>query len=233
MLSTRTHDLEARVPLLNFVNLKSLVLRCDYPYDFIFPLLLILKQLTSLHLLTEHYNSCDHSQLLTHPTLKRITLINVCLTEFNFKQIESIRSSNIEYLKIKPCSFINLNLLLRHLPQLKYGNFTLPARSMRYPLVMENTTIFNLIYLKLDVISLEFNHLKQLLSRVPNLIYLSFASTSNEFFIDGHQWQCLLEKLVNLKMFNLNMKNWYNKATDEIKESFKTKFWIDEHPKQI
>jgi hypothetical protein len=107
---------------------------------------------------------------------------------------------------------------------------SLPTLSITRLKILFNSSIDNLQYL----LNSSINNLQYLLQHLPHLYHLSFEA--NNVYINGNQWKEVIDKyLPELKILELKMRfplvN--NKDTviqiNSILDSFRTKFWIEEH----
>ena len=145
----------------------------------------------------------------------------------------SVTSSSIENLFIEniPCNLSDLSHLLERTPGLQRFSTTLYSYSQHDQL----TSIAE----KMKEIHFCFggslSALKNLLGMFPRLTHLKLITS--QIFINGNMWKKLLMTyLPNLQIFQLKMELNFQQRYEEIEdiidellESFRTSFWIEEH----
>jgi hypothetical protein len=163
---------------------------------------------------------------LTHCT------INDIIIEARWLYKLSVISSSIEFLSIKKIDGdINiLYYLFKYLPCLQRLNVD-STHWMRYD--RPGFIFSSLISLKTSFANNAYS-ITDFLTRLPNLCYLTLE-TSN-IGMNGYDWEKLLVnhlpkiKIFHLKMtFDISSNENIHKRIDELVDSFRTHFWLEEH----
>jgi hypothetical protein len=163
------------------------------------------------------------------------------LTYCNFKiwfahgidfSVPTVTSLSLRHL-IAPrptCSVSNLARLSQHTPNLEYLSISFTYNSDELKLT---SPILSITRLEIRFIQ-SIDILEHLLQNMPNLSHLTLDAYN--VYIDGYQWEKIIRKyLPKLKIFQfqLNFRPLNNKDEEtqlnEILESYRTKFWVDEH----
>jgi hypothetical protein len=144
----------------------------------------------------------------------------------------TVISCSIQNLSIKglKCGFETLSLLYEHTPNLQ--NLSIEGWESE-----DDHQSLPIMYL-LNTLTFKCENSSRLflsiLRKVPNLTKLTIEMTNIE--MNGRQWENILRKdLLNLKIFNLKMKyelidvDNIEDEIDQIIDSYRTSFWIDEH----
>ncbi|CAF0898156.1 unnamed protein product [Didymodactylos carnosus] len=147
----------------------------------------------------------------------------------------NIRSCSIKTLKIMLRSQFDLNVLLKNLPSIEFLDVQLRRviRQQNHQQTYDN--IVSLPKLKdfmfFSVFPIDYNSLERLLSRCPNLEYLSLNLDSSQF-IDGYSLEAkLLSKLRKLTKFHfcLRIPNVTMINISDYIETYKSSYWLN-HP---
>ncbi|CAF1466635.1 unnamed protein product [Adineta steineri] len=162
-----------------------------------------------------------------------------CEFEVNFKKFspdESHISTLLKHLTLGSieCSLGLLNRLLQCMPNLQSLKMDYRDNYEAYELLIPNLSITRLEIRLYDTVS----NLNNMLKTMHNLYYLT--CTLFDDYINGNQWEEMIRKsLSKLKTINIQMKyeppNNENKEVqlNEIVESFRTEFWINEYQRFI
>ncbi|CAF1019097.1 unnamed protein product [Adineta steineri] len=154
----------------------------------------------------------------------------------NFSPDESDISTSLKYLTLGTveCSLGLLNRLLQCMPNLQSLKMDYIDNYEAYELLIPNLSITRLEIGLHDTVS----NLNNMLKTMPNLHYLT--CTLFDDYINGNQWEEMIRKsLPKLKTINIQMKyeppSNENKEVqlNEIVESFRTEFWINEYQRFI
>lgn len=166
-----------------------------------------------------------------------LSLISCCFDALysgrqSFFQIKTI-SHTMKYLSIENI-FCDLNViyhLFEYTPNLQY-------LSMNSDYEIENECINKKLISSFSSLKLSFegaiNSLTDLFSYLPNLSLLSIKIF--DLCLTGYEWEKIVnEYLPNMKSFRMKMRfsleNFarQNEEIDELLESFRTKFWLEQH----
>ena len=163
---------------------------------------------------------------LTHCTINDIELHDECLSRI------SVISSSIEYLVIgNDDSYINiLDHLFKITPRLQ----RLSIKTTNQMWMSLKRIVFSSLIAFKTSIRYDGHIIMDLFQSMPNLCYLTLDTLN--ICMDGHEWEKLIvDYLPKLKVFRLKMTfnfstngNIY-KQIDELVDSFRTSFWIEEH----
>ncbi|CAF1049376.1 unnamed protein product [Adineta steineri] len=148
--------------------------------------------------------------------------------------IPSKISSSLKYLSIntEQLNWDSVNRLLQYTPNLEYLHghiYSFDDDDNYIGSSFSSLTNLNI------VITAHPSKIISFLRNIPNLYRLEI-STGDSHFIDGHQWEDLIRNyLRKLRTFDLSMKS-YSSITrsmteeqiDELMNSFRSSFWIDE-----
>ena len=128
------------------------------------------------------------------------------------------------------CNLSQLIHLYQYTPNLEYLSISFYDHSSQ---LQFSSSFLSIIRLKVCFCG-TINTLEHLFHSMPNLCYLKFES--ERIYIDGHQWEKIIRKdLSKLKIFQFQLRfssrnNEYQQIhLDRIIETYRTKFWIDEH----
>ncbi len=151
--------------------------------------------------------------------------LNINFGEFNVL-IPRVMSSSLKYLFIWGIEHNQheINALFKQTPYLQ--NFSI---LFNYNDEIEQS-ISSIIKLKLCLSRIEENILIKFFENTPNLNHLiiDICSSTNEI-LNGYQWENIIRNyLPNLKLFQFRMEFQY-KNINNLLNSFKTSFWIEEH----
>ena len=194
-----------------------------------------LQFLTHLHILNRYENDIylDITNLLDNIwNLKNLVVCQLSGVQYlnttGLLDISTV-SSSIEHLSIEYIlsNLTNLVHLFKHTPSLRQFHGLVHSYS---PVDQFDIDISSLKSLQLSFGG-SFHSLEKLLKTCSNLIYLQIDIS--RVYIDGDQWKSLIiNYLPNLKTFHLRMifsLDSYNQDIDEILDSFRDTFWIEEH----
>ncbi|CAF0782187.1 unnamed protein product [Didymodactylos carnosus] len=151
-------------------------------------------------------------------------------TVFVQRSVSSTLSSNIVYLKLKPCQLNHLYALLANLPKLKY--LIIEIRQNSVPFLTENRFL-TVIYFELHTLgSIEYDVWSNLMLSFPNLNRLTFFSQGDKL-INGQQLQLTLSKLSCLTQLRCSLAAWGYKEedADKVFETFKNDYWLKQSKK--
>jgi hypothetical protein len=144
----------------------------------------------------------------------------------------SVRSSSIKYLTLEKitCDFRDLSHLFEYTPCLRRISIKL---TYGFPNQEFHTPLFSIISLKILYHGCA-NILTNLFQNIPNLIYLTLETF--DIYSDGYEWEKILRSyLPNIKVFQLKMnlnfphRDNINKQVDDLLDTFRTSFWLEEH----
>ena len=170
--------------------------------------------------------------------LSHLKLNLLLFDSLRFTDIQVI-SLSIEHLSINTYNwnFFDLSHLFENTPHLRHLstiNITQPCRKY-----LRNVVTF-ISELKLSLTRsfittpISFHSITKLFSKMPNLSYLTIKTTGIN--LDGNDWKnILIRSLPNIKLFQLNMNFSFNfqidteEQVDQLLDSFRTPFWVEEH----
>ncbi|CAF4129935.1 unnamed protein product, partial [Adineta steineri] len=223
-----------------FINLKSLTISF---YSFA-----VLKQtifecrellhLTHLHIHTNNNHDIEKNSRDLIDKIWNLPKLSHCYLDIKYSQsvwfipISKI-SQSIHYLSTIGTSY-NLNGLLNlfeqapNLKRLDMGDF-----SEDHDTQLMQTNFSSLISLSMST-SISKESMELLFQVIPNLCYLTIQLDNT--YLDGHAWeQILIKYLKNIKRFRLKMTIGLGshkdiaEQIDELLDSFRTAFWIEQH----
>ncbi|CAF1019305.1 unnamed protein product [Adineta steineri] len=163
---------------------------------------------------------------LTHCILHQNILRKIQLTSI------SVRNLSMKYLILEniTCDMKGLSHLLQYTPCLQRITLKL---MYGFPNQQLSTPFLSITSLKL-VYHGHIDILMNLFHNTPNLISLTLETS--DIYCNGYQWEeILINSLCNCKIFrlkmNLHFRNYdnINEQVDELLETFRTSFWIEEH----
>ncbi|UJR32829.1 hypothetical protein I4U23_020291 [Adineta vaga] len=247
LLSSRGYDLN------RFIHLQSLSLHHISSLQILIPMISLcrtLRQLTHLFIIdcsidqkqkqpiVDLFNNIWSISSLIHCDLNGITLNHISFSHVSiFPRSSSsfvVTSTSIRNLLIEniSCDFDSLSYLLTSsTPHLQQLSTTVYSHSKSDTLTCTIPSITSLRLFFRGCIESMTNLFKHL----PNLRQLTIETV--DLYVDGHQWkEILLEHVRHLKIFHLKMQIEISGDDVEVKEhvdtlvdSFRTKYWIDEH----
>ncbi|CAF4965767.1 unnamed protein product [Rotaria sp. Silwood1] len=185
-----------------------------------------------------HYNP-SHFQTVVNMiwNLPKLTHCNddISIQRWNFLSIPSNISTSLKYLNLynNQLKWNQINKLFEHTPHLKY--LSLIISSDTNDNYIPSSSLPTLIDLKISIYStLDTSRIISFLQNTPNL--RRFDITLGSILINGHQWeQIICNYLPKLKVFQLKMKHRFvvnhniQEQVNELVNSFRSSFWIDEH----
>ncbi|CAF3150270.1 unnamed protein product [Rotaria sp. Silwood2] len=224
----------------HFINLKTISL----------------SNIHSSYILDKLINECSHILSLTRLTLIKcyismnrtsanrlysqiwsLSKLNYCYIDINFAHgnyfpMPTVTSTSLKHLSITntSCYLNELIHLFQFTPNLQYLLIDFMDYANEFDLSLP---IISITHLKLSFDS-SLNILQYLLQNIPDLYDLTLETCN--IYMDGYQWEELIRKyLLKLKIFQFKMR--FSALNDESKEiqsdqildSFRTKFWLDEH----
>ncbi|CAF1374962.1 unnamed protein product [Adineta steineri] len=223
------------ITLGQFTHLQSLSLYYIRDNKIMDIMMKTLCQMTSLihldiYICPFHFSYINNIWSL--PRLVRFGILTI-LHQISWTDVPTIKSLSLQHLSIQgdPDYDFSLERILKYTPHL---------RSFRTHLDRDYHSHNQLSYDALSIESLHLssdyshNTLQQLLKHVPNLTKLIVQTDGK--YLDGHVWEKIMtDYLPKLKIFRLNM-TFDNRAqidaeqlVDEILDTFRTNFWINEH----
>jgi hypothetical protein len=145
----------------------------------------------------------------------------------------TVASTSIEYLYIQGvyCRQKELARLFEHTPRLRHLYANINARSDNHQFEF---SVPSMISLELKFCLEDATHvMNRLLQTMPNLRRLTVETS--QIYLDGHEWKrIIVDHLPKLKVFRLKMEFYFrdrnNKKqyVDQLLESFRSKFWLEE-----
>jgi hypothetical protein len=217
---------------------------------------LSLSHLRSQQILDQIMNECSYLPYLTHLTFTNahIRMVQSNADRF-FNQIWSLKnlthcyfnsgfdyrnyfpqptiiSTSLKHLIIQnaSCTLFTLSHLCQYIPNLQYLSITFTDYSDQFEFSLP---ILSIIRLKI-YFSGSTDILEHLLQNMPYLHHLTFET--DNININGYQWEKMIRNyLPKLKIFqfktSFRVLNDKDKETqlNEIVDTYRTKFWIDEH----
>jgi hypothetical protein len=152
--------------------------------------------------------------------------------EISLSKISTI-SSSIEYLSIEniPCNLNSLSHLFKCTPHLQRFYTTLYSYSLNDHLTFVMSSIKTIKFF----FGGSFDSIKNLIEKLPNLSHLMVITS--QIYLDGNIWKELIKNyLPKMKIFQLKMEFDFQgrnddmeDITNELLESFRNSFWIEEH----
>ena len=148
--------------------------------------------------------------------------------------VPTMTSSTLEYLSIlgmEP-SRSNIDCLLQHTPHLRYFSTHIQKISgFNHQL----SSISSITTLNLSLCLVWYNMFEQFFQWVLNVCHLKVEL--KDTYLDGQKWEEIIRvRLINVKKLKFRMKfhtKKYNsnneEQVDEVLDSFRTRFWLDEH----
>ena len=224
-----------------------------YSYGFVFSQFINLQKFSMFHISNQEKINQIICQCYHLPHLKNINIID-CHFQYNFNYIWSLSnltnfnlktnihesksnfsltkmSTSIEHLSItnKTFGLREMISLFEYTPNLRY----LEIDVHHYFIYHEFTNaISSIIILKMSITS-SFNVLIYILENMPNLIDLKIEIKN--LYITGHQWEQIINNyLTRLKLFQLKMNFQLSEKEDKteqmenILDTFRSHFWLDE-----
>ncbi|CAF1599088.1 unnamed protein product [Adineta ricciae] len=227
--------------LQKFTHLQFLSLH-DIQSPIAIHLLQNLSQLNELLSLT--ITNCDISideqneihffnQVWQLPKLNRLHLNTGCLKYATPFQLHCI-SSTLKHISIESSHSIRYSIfvdILRHSPSLQSISMSIESTNNEYEIFTNDLPM--IISLKLTFLG-HVRVLKNLLQHTPNLRRLKIRLINT--YLTGYEWkEIVVNYLLHIKIFNFQMFMSYlrnrNSAIllDELINTFRTSFWLDEH----
>ncbi|CAF1459514.1 unnamed protein product [Adineta steineri] len=240
-----THD---NFKLRQFIHLKSISLSCVQSKQLLYQIMIecsYLPCLTHFSLDSRGIEMDENDAEYFVYYLSELSELIYCYLdiswefEVNFKKFspdESHISTSLKHLTLGSieCSLGLLNRLLQCMPNLQSLKMDYRDNYEAYELLIPNLSITRLEIRLYDTVS----NLNKMLKTMPNLHYLT--CTLFDDYINGNQWEEMIRKsLPKLKTINIQMKyeppSNENKEVqlNEIVESFRTEFWINEYQRFI
>ncbi|CAF4978356.1 unnamed protein product [Rotaria sp. Silwood1] len=225
--------------LRQFIRLKSISLSClrsQQTLDQIMVECSYLPCLIHLTLTDSHVSMSgnDAQRLFNHIwSLSKLTYCHLdnCFVDENYFPNPTVISTSLKRLNIRnmTCSLSTLTRLCQHTPYLRYISIMFYDDSDQLESLLPILSITRLnIYFESSMTMLQ-----HLLQNMPNLYHLTIETSY--FLLNGNQWKEMINKyLLKLKILQFKVsalaigedgENQFN----EILDSFRTKFWIDEH----
>jgi hypothetical protein len=210
----------------SFKTLNQLIIQCSH-----------LSYLTHLNMIKCYFNYPDNDlqclinniwnlPRLTHCIFEQITSRKIRLTGI------TVISSTIKHLILEKvtCDFRDLSHLFEHTPCLQRISINL---AYGFPNQQLQTPILSIISLKILFHGCT-EMLTNLFENIPNLVHLTLETF--DIFCDGYEWEKILVKYIsNINVFRLKMNlnfphhNNVNKQVDDLLDTFRTSFWLEEH----
>jgi len=233
------HFLSNDYQLRQFTGLKSISLSClgfQRTLDQIMIECSYLPCLTHLTLTNSHVsmNGNDAQRLFNHIwSLPRLTYcyLDNCFVDEDYFPNPKVISTLLRHLNIRNMtrSLSTLTRLCQHTPYLRDLSimFYDDSNQLDSLLLILSITRLN-IYFESSITI--FQHLLQ---NMPNLYHLTIETS--HFLLNGNQWKEIINKyLLKLKILQfkigpLVIEEYGEIQFNEIFDSFRTKFWIDEH----
>lgn len=133
-------------------------------------------------------------------------------------------------LRMLACYFHDLTWLFKCTPHLQ--------RLSAHILTNSDDEQFEMVVLSIRSLNIIFNGHHQsminLFQKMPNLCHLTLETWN--MFLNGHEWKTILiDYLPKIKIFGLKMhhvttlNDWADKQVNELLDTFRTDFWINEH----
>ncbi|CAF3808035.1 unnamed protein product [Rotaria sordida] len=215
-----------------------------------------LSNIHSSYILDKLISECSQLISLTHFTLIKcyisinrsnanrlyskiwsLSKLNYCYLDISFTHASYFPMSTVISTSLKHLSIINISCYLNELihlfqstPNLQYLSIEFMDYANEFELPLH---ILSITHLKLSFDS-SLDILQYLLQNLPDLYNLTLETCN--IYMDGYQWEEMIRKyLTKLRKFRFKMRfsalNDENKEiqSDQILNSFRTKFWIDEH----
>lgn len=226
--------------LKQFINLQTVSLsniRCPYILDKLITECFHAVSLTHLTLADCHIQTNRDAADRLYNKIWMLPKLTYCWLDINVENrsyfpLPSIRSTSLKHLSISniSCYFNELIRMFQLTPNLQRLSIDFIDYATEYDLSMSRLSITRL---KLSFDS-SWNILQYLLQNMPDLYHLTLETCN--IYVSGHQWEELVENyLPKLKIFQFKMRfsslnaNSKEIQTSEILDSFRTKFWVDEH----
>ncbi|CAF1311108.1 unnamed protein product [Didymodactylos carnosus] len=190
------------------LKLKTLILIKPNSIDlkYIIPKLLYIKKLSIIS--GDFFTNDNIERELLLKLIFNLKTLKIChLPEIQLNDLDKLNKSTIENLTIDLCTINTLNRLFYLLPNIKQLMVNISCYKTD-SLISYNDSLLllvpKLIYLKLNIFSLDFLYIEQLLINLPQLKKLSFKfSYSFDFhqvteYIDAQRWNKIFSLLPNL-----------------------------------
>ncbi|CAF0740751.1 unnamed protein product [Rotaria sp. Silwood1] len=220
--------------LNHFQNLSSLSLDHIRSGEIICEILSECPQLKHLNL-TSCYFGCQQDDILRFVNcVWSLPKLIYCYLNMNFKYgfqmpISTNVSSSLEHLSVLGVSYRvdQLTHLCERTPRLRYFSLEL---SSTYSAEVLQTSLSSLTELNLVFVGSQHGIIETVLQYVPNVCRLKIETMY--FDMNGHEWEQIIRNyLPKLKVFQLKMR--FEVRSEKYKtkylNSFRTRFWLEEH----
>ncbi|CAF3867786.1 unnamed protein product [Rotaria sordida] len=231
----RSHNYQLR----QFIRLKSISLSCLRSQRTLNQIIVecsYLPCLTHLTLTDSHVSMSenDAQRLFDHIwSLSKLTYcyLDNCFVDENYFPNPTVISTSLRHLNIRnmTCSLFTLTRLCQCTPYLQYLSIMFYDDSDQLNSLLSILSITRLnIFFESSIIILQ-----HLLQNTPNLYHLTIETYY--FILNGNQWKEMINKyLLKLKILQFKTSSvaigeYGEIQFNEILDSFRTKFWIDEH----
>ncbi|CAF1515049.1 unnamed protein product [Rotaria sordida] len=227
-----------------FTRLRSLSIYHLHSYD---TLMKIIDECHHLNYLTYlnfysyfsrfQYNQKDFQSIVNNiwnfPQLTHCN-VDISIQGYNFFSIPTKISTSLKYLNMynNKLTWNQINKLFEYTPYIKHLSIIIFSGINDY--YIPSSSFPTLIDLKISIYHMsDTSKIISFLQNTPNLHRLNITLWSK--FINGHQWEHVIcNYLPKLKVFQLRMNDtFYNvnieEQANELVNSFRSSFWIDEH----
>ena len=223
-----------------FISLQSLSLYYIQSFEILNQLIIHCKNLIHLkhlNIIKCYFNYPENDMKYLMNNIWSLQNLTYCILDqitsrkMKFTNI-SIISSSIKYLTLEKitCDFKDLSHLFEYTPYLKWISINL---TYGFPNQKICTSMSSLVSLKILYRGC-LDSLINLFENTPNLMKLTLETF--DIYCDGYDWErILINYLFNIKIFRLKMNlnfpnsNYLNQQANDLIETFRNSFWIEEH----